>query len=276
MLSDPSSRRFADPALLEPLTVAVTRASAAILALSSAPQGVRTKADLSPVTAADEAAEAVILADLTAVLPGIPVVSEEAAGGRTYESLPSPFVLVDPLDGTKEFIAGRAEFTVNLALVVDGRPLIGIVAAPALRLLWRGIVGQGAERLVLEQDKAVEATAIRTRAAPARGLVVAVSRSHLDPATEAFVDRLPIAERMMLGSALKFCFIAEGKADLYPRLSPTCEWDIAAGHAVLTAAGGTVAAPDGGTISYGRGREAFRVPAFVAWGDAAAARRLAA
>jgi 3'(2'), 5'-bisphosphate nucleotidase len=259
--------------LLDELTTLAARAAAAILAIAPAALAPRTKADQSPVTAADEAAQAVILEGLARLMPGVPVVAEESA--LRPEFLPPLFVLVDPLDGTREFIAGRPEFTVNVALITDRMPVMGVVAGPALGRIWRGCVGSGAERLIFvpgEPPKAVEPTAIRIRRAPSHGLVAALSRSHFDAQTEAFLDRLPIAERTSLGSSAKFCLIAEGSADVYPRLSPTCEWDIAAGHAVLAAAGGTVLTPDGRPISFGQLPE-FRVPAFVAWGDSDAARR---
>jgi 3'(2'), 5'-bisphosphate nucleotidase len=262
-----------EPRLLDELTTLALHSAAAILAIAPAALVPRIKADQSPITAADEAAQQVILEGLARLMPGVPVVSEEAA--RRPEVLPSPFVLVDPLDGTREFIAGRPEFTVNIALIADRTPVMGVVAGPALGRIWRGCVGTGAERLVFapgQPPKAVEATAIRARRAPSHGFVAALSRSHFDAQTQAFLDRLPIVERTNLGSSAKFCLIAEGSADVYPRLSPTCEWDIAAGHAVLTAAGGTVLSPDGRPISFGHLPE-FRVPAFVAWGDRDAARR---
>ena len=264
--------------LLDELTTIVSAASAAILAARAGSLDAQTKADRSPVTAADHAAEEVILAGLARVLPGLAVVSEEAAGRAVPASLPDSFVLVDPLDGTRELLAGRDEFTVNVAIVTGSRPLLGIVAVPAQGLLWRGIEGQGAERLRLPAGaparSALEHTPVRTRPCPPSGLNVAVSRSHLDAATEALLARLPVAERITCGSAVKFCQVAEGAADFYPRLSPTCEWDVAAGHAVLAAAGGTVTKPDGAQLSYGRISENFRIPAFVAWGDPSAPARL--
>jgi 3'(2'), 5'-bisphosphate nucleotidase len=206
------------------------------------------------------------------------VVSEEAAGRALPARIPDSFVLVDPLDGTRELVAGREEFTINLAIVDGERPRLGIVAAPAQGLLWRGIEGRGAERLRLSPGAPAHAaqarSVVRTRPAPRAGLVAAVSRSHLDPQTEALLARLPIADRYVCGSAVKFCQIAEGIADVYPRLSPTCEWDVAAGHAVLAAAGGVVTTPEGAPLRYGRIAENFRVPAFVAWGDPEAAVRL--
>ena len=270
----------ADGRLLDELTTIVSSAAAAILAARAGSLDARTKADLSPVTAADHAAEAVILAGLARALPAVPVVSEEAGGRPLPAGNTGSFVLVDPLDGTRELLAGRDEFTVNVAVMTGGRPRIGIVAAPALGVLWRGIEGQGAERLRLSPgapaSAARERTAIRTRPAPPSGLVAAVSRSHLDAETQAFLARLPIAERLACGSALKFCQIAQGAADVYPRLSTTCEWDVAAGHALLAAAGGTVTTPTGTPLHYGRVADNFRIAAFVAWGDPAAPAKMLA
>jgi 3'(2'), 5'-bisphosphate nucleotidase len=268
----------ADGRLLDELTAIVSAAAAAVVAARAGSLETRTKADLTPVTAADHAAEAVILEALARLLPGMCVVSEEAVGRALPDRIPDSFVLVDPLDGTRELIAGRDEFTINLAIVDGERPRLGIVAAPAQGLLWRGIEGRGAERLRLSPGAPANAaqarSIIRTRSAPRAGLIAAVSHSHLDPQTEALLARLPIADRHACGSAVKFCQIAEGSADVYPRLSPTCEWDVAAGHAVLVAAGGVVTTPEGAPLSYGRIAENFRIPAFVAWGDPEAAVRL--
>jgi 3'(2'), 5'-bisphosphate nucleotidase len=260
MNSDASAR------LLDGLTAIATRASAAILAIDRSALGERSKADGSPVTAADQAAQAVILPELVRLMPGTPIVSEEAekAPLRPGES----YLLVDPIDGTKELLAGCNEFTVNLALVRDGLPVLGVVAAPALGVVWRGIVGHGAERLRF--DEAPVAIHSRMRHVP---LIAAVSRSHPDPATDAFLARQPEVERVACGSALKFCRLAEGAADIYPRLAPTHEWDIAAGHALLAAAGGAVTTPSGDPLTYGR--EGFRIPAFIAWGDPRAISRKA-
>ena len=200
---------FADGRLLDELTTIVSGAAAAILTARAGSLGARTKADLSPVTVCDEAAEAAILSGLARVLPGVAVVSEEAASGAPPSSLPDSFVLVDPLDGTRELIAGRDEFTVNVAIVRGGRPRLGIVAAPAQGVVWRGREGHGAERLQLPPgapaSAARERSTIRTRPAPHAGLVAVVSRSHLDGETEAFLARLPIAGRLTSGSAVKFC-----------------------------------------------------------------------
>ncbi len=254
--------RTVDQGLADALTAVVARAADTILAIAPGALRTRAKADLSPVTAADEAADAAIAEGLARCLPGVAVVSEESLGRA--EALGETFALVDPLDGTKEFVAGRPEYTVNLAIVTDGQPIAGFIAVPALGLLFRGIVGRGAERL--SRDPAERPVAIRCRR-NAGALTAAVSRSHLDPATTAFLDRLGVGERITCGSALKFCRIAEGAADVYPRLAPTSEWDIAAGHAIVAAAGGIVTTPAGAPLRYGGGPQGFVVPGFVAWGD---------
>jgi 3'(2'), 5'-bisphosphate nucleotidase len=231
----------------------------------------RHKPDSSPVTAADDASETIILAGLAKLVPGVPVVSEETTGNRPVEGLGGRFLVVDPLDGTREFLAGLDEFTVNIALIENETPVAGVLAAPARGLIWRGQVGRGAERLALSPgaapDKARQRVAIHTRARPASGARVLISRSHLDAATDAYVDRLAQPERIACGSALKFGLLAEGSADLYPRLGPMSEWDIAAGHAVLTAAGGAMRKLDGGALRYGQGN--FLVGGFIAAGDVA-------
>jgi 3'(2'), 5'-bisphosphate nucleotidase len=260
-----------DAAIVDALTTIVSRAAAAILAVRAGALDLRTKADRTPVTAADHAAEAIILDAVAQLLPGIPTVSEEAVQAAPPAGLAGDFVLVDPLDGTREFIAGRDEFTVNVALVSGGRPRLGVIAAPALGLVWRTRASGGAERLRLAPGaaatEAAERAPIRVRPRPRTGLVAAVSRSHLDAATEAYLARLGAVERIACGSALKFCRVAEGTADIYPRLGPTCEWDVAAGDAIVAAAGGAVTTPDGAPLAYGRAAEAFRVPAFIAWGE---------
>ena len=254
--------------LIDELTTIVSRAAAATLAKPAAEVERRIKADQSPVTAADEASEAVILEGLGRLLPGLPVVAEESVA-RAPAALGVSFAIVDPLDGTKEFIAGRDEFTVNLAIASHGVPIAGLIAAPAQGVLWRGVPGRLAERLRLAPGepaaKAQERTVLRTRAAPGM-LKVAVSRSHLDPNSEAYLGRFAAVERYACGSSVKFCHIAEGKADLYPRLGPTSEWDIAAGCAILAAAGGIVTDPDGQPLRFGNGGK-FLVPGFIAWGD---------
>ena len=253
--------------LVDDLTTLVARACAEISAVSPETVVRRVKPDQSPVTTADEASETVILHGLARMLPDIPIVSEESANAKKSPGLTGTFIVVDPLDGTREFLAGRDEFTVNLAIVTRGVPVAGIIAAPKRGQLWRGVVGEKAERLRLLPDGADQAQTITTRRWPDAGPVAVVSRSHMDAATDAFVKALGSITRAASGSAIKFCQIAEGNADVYPRLGTTCEWDVAAGHALVTAAGGVVTTPLGTALTYGRAAENFRVPAFIAWGD---------
>jgi 3'(2'), 5'-bisphosphate nucleotidase len=270
--SGPAIDRARAAALMEPLTDLVVRAGAAILAVNRHGMQIDGKVDGSPVTEADMAADRIIGEGLARLVPDVPVLSEERAHLATphYDG---SFFLIDPLDGTKEFVAGRNEFTVNLALVMNGTPLLGIVGAPALGLIWRGLVGRGAERLTMDGASGRVAEPIHTRPTPQAGSpwIVAVSRSHGDTGTEAFIDARPGAVRQVLGSAVKFGRVAEGGVDIYPRLSPTCEWDVAAGHAVVTAAGGKVTDRRGGALHFGTGRKDFIVPEFIAWGDPKAA-----
>jgi 3'(2'), 5'-bisphosphate nucleotidase len=268
-MPDSTKRLSLDPETADRLTLLVAQAGERILAVRGSDLRVRRKDDASPVTIADEAANALVLDGLARLLPQVPVVSEESANGLPADRLRDVFALVDPLDGTKEFLSGSDEFTVNLAIIQHGQPVAGFVGIPAQRLVFRGIAGRPAERLrFADGSEAVPpAHPIRTRARPQNGLVAAISRSHLDRQTEAFLDRLSVADRYPCGSALKFCRIAEGVADVYPRLSTTCEWDIAAGHALVVAAGGVVTKPDGAPLDYGHAEAGFRVPAFIAWGD---------
>jgi 3'(2'), 5'-bisphosphate nucleotidase len=277
-VSRPSIDRDAASRLIAPLTALVARAGAAILKVDRGNMRVDDKTDGSPVTEADLAADRIIADGLRQLTPDIPVLSEERA--KPVAGCPEAFFLVDPLDGTKEFVAGRDEFTVNIALVVGGTPLLGIIGAPALGLIWRGLVGQGAERLASgpERDRWQEGGAalpIHTRPFPSPGQpwVAATSRSHGDAASEAFIDARPGAVRLRLGSALKLAKVAEGEVDIYPRLAPTSEWDIAAGHAIVLAAGGKVTDSAGGDLRFGTSKD-FIVPAFIAWGDRARAGRV--
>jgi 3'(2'), 5'-bisphosphate nucleotidase len=264
--------------LLDALTELVLTGAAAAIATLSPDLPRRLKADRSPVTAADEASEAAILDGLARLLPGVPVVSEEASEHAAPPDPGSHFLLLDPLDGTRELLAGRDEYTINLALVQDGAPVLGVVGAPALGFVWRGMPGHGAERLAVagaaHLRDARRREPIRCRPHPPRQPVAVVSRSHLDADTRAFVDQLPDAVLQESGSALKFCRIAEGAADVYPRLAPTREWDIAAGHAVVAAAGGVVLRPDGAPLRYGGREHGFVVPSFIAWGERAWAAQL--
>jgi 3'(2'), 5'-bisphosphate nucleotidase len=254
--------------LMDELTSIVAHAAETILDLAIK-AGVRSKADGSPVTAADEAAEAIICDGLMRLAPNVPVISEEQAAREKPKPITGgSYFLVDPLDGTREFIAGRDEYTINIALMTDGAPLFGIICAPALGYLWRGIVGRGAARFSFA-SQTEPPTPIHTRPRPASEAVVMISRSHLEARTKSYVDGLPGAKLVQSGSSIKFCRLAEGSADLYPRLAPTHDWDIAAGHAILKAAGGNVTAPDGTPLVYGTND--LLIPAFLAWGDPARA-----
>jgi len=223
----------------------------------------REKADKSPVTIADEEAEHLIVARLADVAPGIPVVAEESAAAGTLPDVgKGVFFLVDPLDGTKEFLNRNGEFTVNIALVEHGTPTAGVVFAPAIgRLFW------GSDGKAFEQQGDAAARPIATRVAPKEGMIAIASRSHRDRFTEELLALYPIAKLVAAGSSLKFCVIAAGEADIYPRHGPTMEWDTAAGDAVLRAAGGIVTRLDGKTpLVYGNAAEKFANQSFIAWG----------
>jgi len=253
------------------LTDVAAKAGAAIMAHYAGPTEVETKDDASPVTQADRDAEAVILAALKTLAPRIPVVSEETAQDRSAARAPR-FFLVDPLDGTKEFIKKRTDFTVNIALIEDGYPCFGLVYAPARRLLAVTIADGIAVEAELQPDAAgADLGALTQRRLHARkgdpdGLTALVSLSHLDPETEKFLEGLHIAERMSAGSSVKFLEIARARADVYPRFGPTMEWDTAAGQAVLEASGGHVVDTEGARFRYGKTAEGLRNPPFIAWG----------
>ena len=246
------------------LIPAVIEAGACILVHRAAGVETESKDDLSPVTAADRDAEAILLAALARLAPTIPVVAEEEAAAGRIPDVEGQFFLVDPLDGTKEFVKGGTDFTVNVALIDRGLPVAGIVYAPAQSVIWWGDVPH---RLAQRGD--VEAGAVARRhpisVRPCGGRPKAVaSKSHSNPATEAFLAACESEERVSIGSSLKFVLVAEGTADLYPRPAPTMEWDTAAGHAVLAAAGGRVFDLDGKPLTYGKPR--FFNPGFVASG----------
>ncbi|MPY71367.1 MAG: 3'(2'),5'-bisphosphate nucleotidase CysQ [Alphaproteobacteria bacterium] len=236
--------------LLQPVRALALEAGAEIMKYYKGEMGVRRKDDASPVTDADEAAEAIILPALRELTPGIPVVAEEAmSAGAAVDVSGGRFWLVDPLDGTKEFIAHRDEFTVNIALVVDGAPVLGVVHAPALALTY---AAAGPGTATVERSGAAPAP-IAARAVPAGGLVAVGSRSHGDrEKMQALFSHLTIAEVKVAGSSIKFCLVASGEADIYPRYGHTREWDTAAGHAVLRAAGGSVRTLDGAEMGYGK------------------------
>lgn len=225
------------------------------------------KADQSPVTEADRAAEAIILARLREIAPGIPIVAEEEAAAGRIPEIGRVFALVDPLDGTKEFVARSGEFTVNVAIIVDGAPVMGVVYAPAIARLWvADETGAWTCDVPPGGDLPAERTRIAARPPSGGGLTVIASKSHGTPQTEAYLADFPIAEKIYAGSSLKFCRIAEGRADLYPRFGRTMEWDTAAGHAIVLKAGGRVETTDGQSLTYGKVERGFDNPHFVVWG----------
>ncbi len=267
-MTQPRRAPIGEPLLAEVEAIA-ERAGKVILGYYQGAIAQRAKADASPVTAADEAAEAVIVPALQALTPDVPVVSEEAVAAGHIPEVHGPgnpsnrFWLVDPLDGTKEFISRNGEFTVNIALIEDGRPLLGVVHVPALATTYGGMVPGLARR---RRDGVTRP--ITARKPPGDGVIVLSSRSHGDAeAMDAFLEAERVGGHRTAGSALKFCLVAEGIADIYPRLGRTMEWDTAAGHAVVVAAGGRVTTLDGAELTYGK--PGFANPHFVARGRAA-------
>jgi 3'(2'), 5'-bisphosphate nucleotidase len=228
----------------------------------------RLKADGSPTTAADAAAEAMIIARLREAWPDIPVVAEESVTDSDPGDL---FFLVDPLDGTRDFLRGTGEYSVNIALVAGDRPVAAAVAAPVMKRIW--IAGSGAREGAVPSlsDEPLAWSAIHVRRAPADDVVALVSRRHGDDATDACLAALSIGTRRAASSALKFCLIASGEADVYVRCGPTMEWDTAAGDHILTQAGGRVIRSGGGTMVYGRYQEGYLNGPFAAVGDPALA-----
>jgi 3'(2'), 5'-bisphosphate nucleotidase len=257
----------------EVLTDAAVRAGASIMGYFHGTAAVAFKADHSPVTEADRASEAIVLEALTRLAPDIPVISDEGGGAAIAALGPDArFFLLDPLDGTKEFIGRRTDFTVNIGLVESGTPRFGLVYAPARDLLALTIApGEAVEASVAPDASGAKLARLklkplRTRRPDMRALTAVVSHSHLDAATEAFLAKLDIAARSSAGSSVKLIEIARGSADVYPRLGPTMEWDTAAGHAILNAAGGSIVTVDGGPLRYGKTSAGLRNPGFTAWG----------
>lgn len=244
--------------LLAELTAPVLRAGELVMAIHDRGADWRVKADGSPVSEADEAAEAVLLEALRAVAPDIPVVSEENAASRAMTPPPS-FFLVDPIDGTREFLRtdGNGAFTVNIGLIEDGSPVFGIVHVPARDRFFSGIVGRGA----WETSRGVTRD-LAVRPVPDSGPVAMASRSHRDSLTNDWLVQHRITETISTGSSLKFGLLAAGEADVYPRFGPTMEWDTAAGDAILRAAGGTAVTPEGAAFTYGK--DGYRNGAFIA------------
>ena len=243
--------------LLEDLAEAACEAGEAITNIVARGFEVESKRDSSPVTEADHAAELIILAALARAAPGVPVIAEEEVAAGRIPAHGDTYFLVDPLDGTKEFVRGGSDYTVNIGLIENGIPTLGVVYAPATRRLHGGRVGSGAW-----VDEGQGRTGIRTRG-PGEKMTAVASKSHLNEATVDYLrEAVGMCDYVAVGSSLKFCILAEGKADIYPRASPTSEWDTAAGHAVLLAAGGLVDGPDGSPLAYGKA--AFLNRAFVA------------
>lgn len=227
------------------------------------------KGDASPVTEADQMAEALILKGLAAAEPELDVIAEESFADGRIPDHGHRFALVDPLDGTKEFVSRNGEFTVNIAIIEHGRPVMGVVYAPAKGRLfvaerhdaaWQAEAAPGG-------DVPADRTPLKIRPAPAGGLTAVASKSHRSPETDDWLGRFNVAETVGAGSSLKFCLIAAGEADLYPRMGRTMEWDTAAGHAVVEAAGGRVLTEDGAPLLYGKRERGYDNPHFIVYGD---------
>lgn len=261
-------------ALVRELRRLAVEAGAVIMSHYQSDIAATVKKDSSPVTVADHDAERIILAGLARIAPNIPVVAEEQAAAGHIPTIERRFFLVDPLDGTKEFLRKNGEFTVNIALIQDRIPVAGVVYAPAMeRLFYACGSGQAYEQTVSPYtNDAIAGSSpphrISVRAPAADGLSVIVSRTHRDQKTEEYLNLYQVKEFLVAGSSLKFCMIAAGEADLYPRHGRTMEWDTAAGHAVLAAAGGTVTLLDGAPLLYGKTERGLDNPYFLARGGA--------
>jgi 3'(2'), 5'-bisphosphate nucleotidase len=255
--------------LIDPLEQACIKAGIKIMEIYESDFEVYGKADQSPVTEADRLGEIIITDVLTELTPNIPVVGEEAKSeGKCPNISGGTFWLVDPLDGTKEFIKKGNDFTVNIGLIINNEPALGVVYAPVLGDLYSGIISDGAALATVKNNMIVERKPISVRDADLEKLTIVASKSHRSDTLEAWLSEFPKADHVSIGSSLKFCLIARGDADLYPRLGPTCEWDTAAAHAVLKAAGGEVLAPDGKPLVYGKDTETFLNSYFLCKGDA--------
>jgi 3'(2'), 5'-bisphosphate nucleotidase len=262
-----SAGKLTDQPLFEVMIAAAIEAGKVVHDIYRGEFEVQHKTDATPVTDADRLAEGIILERLRKAAPHIPIVAEEEAAAGRVPSIGSEFFLVDPLDGTKEFIQKRGDFTVNIALVRDRLPVLGVVYAPARSSLFAGNV---AARAAFQSDENTDSPrraprrTITVRPVPKAGVTAVSSRSHSTPQTDAYLELVNVADRVSVGSSLKFCLVAAGEADLYPRLGPTMEWDTAAGHAVLLAAGGSVSAPGGVPLLYAK--KDFRNTYFIASG----------
>ena len=258
-----------DADLVDALVAAAIAAGEVIITVRNGGLSVEKKADHSPVTEADRAAEAIIAERLTAIAPNTAVIAEEAVYEGRIPEVGSAFFLVDPLDGTREFVKGGNDFTVNIGLIRDGLPAVGVIFVPATGKLYGGAVGAGAWRAEVENGVVGDKRSMHVRPAPLGAIDVVASKSHRTKETDAFIARFEVARLVSAGSSVKFCVIAAGEADLYPRMGTTMQWDTAAGEAILRAAGGKVVTIEGMPLIYGpngEGDAAFRNPWFVATG----------
>jgi 3'(2'), 5'-bisphosphate nucleotidase len=250
---------------------AAQRAGAAVMQVYHSNPNVRYKADRSPVTDADHASEDIILEALAKLAPEIPVIAEEQLAAGNIPDVGTRFFLVDPLDGTKEFIKANGEFTINIALIEGRKPVFGLIYAPDKDDCYITLRPDAAARFKLtpasnpHPRQKFDFEPLSGVLPQPRSRTAIVSRSHLTPETEAFLHKLGNPQRILLGSSLKFCILARGEADVYPRFAPTSEWDTAAGHAILNATGGGVLAGDGEPFFYGKQERRFTNPSFVAW-----------
>lgn len=258
--------------LASALLPAVLEAGALQLKLFRAGGDVERKADGSPVTAADQRSELILTRALNTIAPGVPVIAEEAVAAGRRDSPGDTYFLVDPLDGTRQFIEGVPEFTINIGLIENRRPVFGLIYAPALSAFFVTRGGGGAVSATIAPDQTpssltgLDLVAIRTREAPESGPEAYVSRSHEKPENQAFLAGHGVSRQHQVGSSLKFCLIARGDGDLYARLGQTCQWDTAAGQAILEVAGGAVLTLDGRRLEYGNETGTWNNPHFVAWG----------
>ncbi len=259
-----------DSRLIDALVDVSLLAGEAILEIRRGGLAVEKKADASPVTKADRTAERLIPARLYVVAPTEAVFAEEAVYDGRIPEIGREFFLVDPLDGTREFIKGGSDFTVNVGLIRDGVPVLGVIYVPVTGKLYGGIAGSGAWRAEVVNEAVSARQPMHVRTPPDGPIDVAASRSHRNKETDAFIARFDVGRLVSAGSSLKFCVIAAGEADLYPRMGPTMQWDTAAGEAILRAAGGSVVTVEGKPLFYGRGPapgpDAFRNPSFIAAG----------
>jgi 3'(2'),5'-bisphosphate nucleotidase len=258
-----------DADLVDALVSAAIAAGEVIITVRNGGLSVEKKSDHSPVTEADRAAEAIITERLAAIAPGTAVIAEEAVYEGRIPAVGSAFFLVDPLDGTREFVKGGDDFTVNIGLVRGGKPAVGVIFVPATGKLYGGAVGTGAWRAEVTKGVVSEKRPMHVRPTPQGPIDVVASKSHRTKETDAFIARFEIGRLVSAGSSVKFCVLAAGEADLYPRMGTTMQWDTAAGEAILRAAGGRVVTVEGNPLTYGpngEGDAAFRNPWFIATG----------